>query len=285
MKMVKKLLVGSLIAAAILALSGCGTPEPAGTKMIDANALGASIDYKNEETTLARGFEYLKQMHVDGVCYIKNPINKIDAPSNNLKTNGVMGFIFNIVENEEAGTLSFSIAGVRLNQLTNKVEAYVETFKDVEKAKLEEDLGYGTHAKVGTGAEAWGKDAFGFVLGAKDDFVKDDVFEVYIEVVANDGKTEGRMGAKDTYTVRFFKADPKRKDINETNKFKLGYKEGGADPIATLTIESTEVFNKGDNGIESMEGYMGYYANVQPGQTLKGEWKVKDKTKEAEIAE
>lgn len=288
MKMVKKLLVCSLFAAVLFAFSGCKR-DSGGSDFIEANLLNATVNYTNEGQAIARDFVTLLTPHADGVCYIENNINPIESPTSNLKTNGVMGFIFNIKVDEATEKYSFSIAGVRYNQYDHKIQAYVESFTNVDKDKLEEELPTGTKA---TGMPTYA-DKFGFNLpGDYNDYISDGKIKVWIEVIANDGlNATGRDGAKNTYTVNFYKEDPKRKTVQKSsdNKYPITYEPDGGNVIATATIAAANVNNKipnDSNDLAKMQADMGYYANVQPGQNLKGKWKIEKCTKEAEeIAE
>ncbi|MBR5401917.1 MAG: hypothetical protein IK102_08910 [Treponema sp.] len=291
MKMVNKLLAGALVAAALFAFAGCDKPDAGTEGLIKKGSPGnAEINYENTGDTMARGFESLATKHLDGVCAIENTINELEDTSK--ITNGVMGYIFGIVTDDtdkDNIKYSFSIAGVRYNQKTKKVNAYVESFKDVPKADLEKQLTGGKKAKDspqykdanGTNDSS----GFGFDLGSKDDFVKDGVMKVWIEVIANDGTTPGRTGTKDTYTVKFFNADPKRKSGPQQAPWDLEYNTGAPEAKITVTVLADNVYAKGDK-FTDMEADMGYYANVQPKQTMNGTWKISKTSKEAEeIAE
>ena len=62
MKMVKKILLGTLAVAAVLSLASCGKREEAGNIEIKvgAGSSSASIDFKNEGEDTARGFKSLQ---------------------------------------------------------------------------------------------------------------------------------------------------------------------------------------------------------------------------------
>lgn len=275
MKMVKKILVGSLLAVALLSFAGC-KPEAEGTEgLIKVSGKKATVEYVNDSSALARAFKTLKTEHLDATCHISNKINKIDNPSDKLRTNGVMGFIFNLKKDDTTNEYSFTIAGVRYNQQNGKVEAYVETFTGVDGTKLEDELPDGKAAS-GYSYSGFGKEITGdFYNSTKDEL------NIWIDVVANDGETDGRKGGKGTYTVRFFDQDPERK--NGVTKNTVAYKDG-VNAKYTWTIEATDVSNKfaDDKGLKSMKSDLGFYANVTAGQTLNGTWELKDVAMEAE---
>ena len=285
MKMVKKIVLGLVAAAAVLSFVSCGTREEEGTvaEMIKVNAGSskATIDAKNDGD-FARGFKTLQNKHLDAIMHISNTIHEIDNPTNSLKTNGVMGYIFNLKKDSETNKYSFSIAGIRYNQKSNKVEAYVETFKDVEGDKLESDLPKGTHA---SGEKTWGTNDFGFEL----DTLKENngKIDVWIDVVANDGTSTNRDGAAGTYTVTFYGADPHR-----TKKGSSGLEyDADAVALATFTIPVADVSNpfvkegQTEGALTNMQSDIGFYANIQAGQTLTGEWKFDAIKMEAEEIE
>lgn len=283
MKMVKKILFGTLVAVTLAALVGCKPEAGGNSDMFDVGGLGdkATVNYENGDS-LTRGFKTLKTPHLDAICKIETTINEIAAADLTKKvTNGVMGVIFNYKEDEEAGTASFSIAGVRYNQKKAKVEAYVETFKDVDVDALEDELPAGKHA---TGTLTYAATAFGAELDG--DFVSDKKMTIWIDIIANDGTTDGRTGAEGTYTVNFYAKNPERK--KGTNNA-LSWKDG-VTPVATWTIEAAEVNNKIGEGtnkkLTNMQADIGFYANIQPNETLIGSWNFDAISKEAEeIAE
>ena len=291
MKMVKKILLGITAAAAVMTFASCGQREEAGTSMIDVNAGSskATIDYENSGDTLARNFKTLQDKHLDAICHISMKPNATTAKS----TNGVMGFIFNLVKNEETNKYSFSIAGVRYNQSNKYIEAYVDTFKDVEGDKLEEALT--TYKKADEVPTYDADNNFGFkmikVTGENNTIAPQ--ADVWIDVVANDGETEGRDGTKGTYTVTFYDNDPKRtKGTGNKLTYKnIGTGEGQAKELAHGVIAVSEVWSpfkkagETQGKLENMEAEIGFYANVQPGERLTGEWKFDAIKMEAEEIE
>ncbi len=290
MKMVKKILLGTLTLAAVLTFAGCGTREEAGnSEMIQVNvgSKKASIDYTNDGNTTSRGFKSLQNQHLDAIVHITTNVNTMDSSTaNDLKANGVMGYIFNIKKNESTNKYDFSIAAVRYNQNTSKTEAYVETFHDVDGDKLEDQLPLGEHA---TSDKEWETNAFGFDLGITPVNGK---IDVWIDVVANDGVTEGRDGTAGTYTVRFFNDNPGR--TKNVSNYALTYSNDVNPLKATLTIGTDDVSNKfgtdtGDNAniknLKAMQADIGFYANVYAGQNVTGEWKFDAIKMEAEEIE
>jgi len=282
MKMVKKILLGTLAVAAILTFASCGQREEAGNSEmidVDAGSKKASINYTNEGDSLARGFKTLQTDHLDAICHITNNVNIIETPTDSLKTNGVMGYIFNLVKNEDE-TYAFTIAGVRYNQKTGTIDAYVETFEDVEADKLESDLPTGTPASGETYADAFGfrladRTTVDALLAQQKAAGKENQLDLWIDVVANDGKSVGRTGTAGTYTVTFYGADPQRTKKTSNG---LEYKNTAAPKLATVVVAKDQVHKpfvkegETEGKLDNMQADIGFYANVQKGQTLTGEW-------------
>ena len=293
MKMVKKILLGMVATAAVLTFASCGQREEAGnSEMIDVNAGSskASIDYTNDGDSVTRGFKTLQTKHLDALCTIETTVTDLVA-GKNAKANGTMGYIFNIVKDAN-DKYSFTIAGVRYNQVSGAVEAYVETFKNVAKDNLEKELTDGVHA---SGSKAWGTSDFGFTLLTKAEVdvalaaqtTTPKKLTLYIDVIANDGATTGRTGTAGTYTVNFYTQDPKRKSSSKSYNLEWENNTGTNGPEASFTIQPTEVNTTYDatKGLTSMQADVGFYANVYAGQTLKGTWQFSQIKKEAEEIE
>ena len=290
MKMVKKILLGTLAVAAVLSLASCGKREEAGNIEIKvgAGSKSASIDFKNEGEDTARGFKSLQTKHLDAICKIETTVTDLVAGKGAVAT-GTMGYIFNLVKGTD-DKYSFTIAGARYNQSTGNVEAYVETFKNIAKDDLEKSLTGGIKAD---GSPAY-VNGFGFKLLDKTEVdyalaqqsTTPKKLELWIDVVANDGTTTGRTGPAGTYTVSFYKADPERN--SSATSFDLTYGSNkSAALIRVVTIKATEVFAPYDatRGLTSMQSDVGFYANVYKGQTLKGKWQFSQIKKEAEEIE
>ena len=294
MKMVKKILLGMTVAATVFAFTGCKPPEAGNSGMISVSGSNGSIDYTNEsDTVISRGFKPMRTKHLDAICQIQ--MTKNDLVGTTIKANGVMGYVFNLVENDDAETKSFSVAGIRYLQ-DQGLSAYVETFEDVPNDEIETTALEGTVATLSSGTV----DAnFGKIIANKatvEAKLKDNKLNVWIEVVAN-GKYKkadgtfvtpvGRDGTEGTYTVYFYLEDPKR-DSSATN-YDLKYDGSSTRPtaIAYATVAATDVFNAYDptKGLKDMQSYMGCYANVYKQQHLSGTWKFSEIKKEAEEIE
>ena len=283
MKMVKKILLGLVTGALVLGFVGCKPPEGGDSDAIDTWGQTASINEetggKNETEAVKRGFTMLKTKHLDAMLHITNTPNVIESPRDEAgkKTNGVMGYIFNYKEDEATQKSSFTVAAVRYNQYNGKVEAYVDTFSNIDNAKLStENFGNGVKA---TGIPAYNADGF-FTLVDKATVTEvlaenNGNLDIWIDVVANDGKSVGRTGTAGTYTVRFFGADPDRKKKTGNG---LEYKNASAVKLAEATIEVANVNNpfkkagEEEGKLTNMQSDIGYYFNVAKGNTLTGKW-------------
>ena len=293
MKMVKKILLGTLAVAAILSIASCKREVAGNSDMIQVNAASskASIDYTNETDDISRGWKTLETKHTDAIC-------KISQTLTGDSTNGVMGYIFDL-KNEDDGTVSFSLAGVRFVPSSGKPElqGYVETYKNVDKSTLEGGASFkktdGSSALyssadwdgslpnvTSTTGGVWGKKLRTSAQLKADAYNSDTkTASVWVELVANLGNsTATRGGEAGSYTVNFYDFDPERK-VSGNN---ITYKDG-ATPIATATIAKDDVNTAFTTALPETE--QGFYATVYAKQNLKGEWKFDAIKKEAEEIE
>lgn len=296
MKMVKKILLGIVTAAAVLSLAGCGLRKKGGNESMIKVPLGSSkatVDETNESTSdVSRGFKTLQTKHTDAICKITNTINGTSC-------DGVMGYIFDYKE-ETDKSVSFTIAGLRIKTDSDGkhfASAYVETYKNVDPETLETGSGF---MKL-NGAKAdpisasydygWGPadGNFGKILVRSSDVElalaankvagRENELDIWVELVANLGSgTTGRDGTQGTYTVNFYHTDPKRtKGDNNTLTYtnKTGCLLASANVSTTNTAFTTEL----------PQTEQGFYATVYGGQTLTGKWEFSAIKKEAEEIE
>ena len=310
MKMVKKILLGTLAVAAILSIASCKREEGGNSELIQVNTASskASIDYTNDGDSVTRGFKTLQTKHLDAICHIETTVTDLvdkTVNGNKILSSGTMGYIFNLVKNEETNKYSFTIAGARHNKVAGTIEAYVESFKDVAADKLEEQLDGGVKA---TGL-TYGSDDFGFTLVTKaqlDAMLNGQTstpkkLDLWIDVVANGQEKKnntlvdaaGRDGTAGTYTVSFYWKDPVRK--SSANSYDLKYVDGNsaapstyaAGLLSRCTVLAANVnapYNE-EKGLTSMQSDVGFYANVYAGQHLVGSWQFSEIKKEAEEIE
>ena len=306
MKMVKKILLGTLAVAAILSFASCQREEAGNSSIIDINGASSSgsVDYTNDGDTTTRGFKTLLTQHLDAICHIEYTVTDLVQGKGQIAT-GTMGYIFNVVKNEDTNKYSFTIAGLRHNQENNTIEAYVETFKDVAADSLEASL-TGGHPATGSGTyvDSGSSSGWGFQLVSATTLAnylnaqstEPKKLDVWIDVVANGKATTNaenwptnRNNDNDTegsYTVRFFTEDPERNSSELT--YNLAY--NSVSPIKTVTVPVADTNAKyeqsaTDKKLSNMQTDCGFYANVYAGQTLKGKWELKQIKKEAEEIE
>ena len=302
MKMVKKILLGTLAVAATLSIASCKREEGGNSSIIDVKAASssASIDKTNDDANaVTRGFKTLQTKHTDAIC-------KLSAKVTGDTCDGVMGYIFDYLKNEDE-TLNFTIAGLRLKNYSGnwKAEAYVETYKNVDPETLESGAGFkkkdGTSALAGKNGWSYDDEAFGKVIlpntNVNQTFMNtaianakanDTPVDIWVELVANDGTTAGRDGVAGTYTVNFYNQDPKRaKDGNALKYGENGNKtaENVGCRIDTATVPVANVNTPFATATSLPQTEQGFYATVYGGQTLKGEWKFDAIKQEAEEIE
>ncbi|MBQ3640904.1 MAG: hypothetical protein IJJ70_00590 [Treponema sp.] len=274
-----KVLLGSLFAAAMLGLfAGCAEEEDA-NDMLKVSGSKCTIDYTNESTTdYSRGFESLKTKHYDAVCKISN-----ETTANKVNGDGVMGYIFAINQNDDK-TYNFGLAGVRNNNGT--VEAYVSYFSNVGAKYLNSGNNFSdiNGVKIGdTGCLATEHDITKEAMGTTSSWktletYAGKTFEVWINVVANDGTSTGRTGDAGSYTVSFYDSDPLR--TTSAIGSNTTYGEGAPSAIASYTVPAS------DTGLTAMTKLdLGFYANVYGSSTLKGTWELSDIEGEGEPVE
>ena len=301
MKMVKKILLGTLAVAAILSIASCKREEGGNSSIISVNAgsSSASIDYTNGGDAITRGFKTLQTKHTDAICKLSAKVTGDDC-------DGVMGYIFDYLKNDDE-TLNFTIAGLRLKKYSSnwKAEAYVETYRYVDPETLESGASFkkkdGTSALKSTNSWTYGSDAFGKEIlpktGVDQTYLNqmiatakanDTPVDIWVELVANDGNNLGRTGDAGTYTVNFYCEDPKRtKNGNELKYGDNGSKTASQTDgyITSVTIPTTSVNTPFDTATALPQTEQGFYATVYAGQTLKGEWKFDAIKQEAEEIE
>jgi len=273
-----KVLLGSLFAAAMLGLfAGCAEKEDE-NDMLKVSGSKCTIDYTNESATdYSRGFTSLKTKHYDAVCKISNETTK-----NKDSGDGVMGYIFAISQNDDK-TYNFGLAGVRNNNGT--VQAYVSYFSNVGAKYLNSGNNFSdiNGVKIGdAGCIATEHDITKAALGStswktlKTNAGKS--FDVWINVVANDGTSTGRTGDAGSYTVSFYNSDPLR--TTSALGSDTTYGEGAPSEIASYTVPAS------DTGLTAMTKLdLGFYANVYGSSTLKGTWELSDIEGEGEPVE
>lgn len=273
MKIMNKIAAALLLGAAVFAFAGCKAEEEDENAMLTVKGSKCSIDYTNGGENNSRGFHSLKTKHYDAVCKISNLPNG--------EKDGVQGFIFDLYQNEDK-SYNFIIAGVRKNG--TKYQGYVTKFVNVGGKYLKNSADFCDldGNKVNTAeSKAKSKDlGSGYVSGfvALNDIEADPEtkgWNVWIDVVANDGKSEGRTGDAGSYTVTFYANDPERKTAAAGAK--ITYNNAEKKSIFSVTIPA------GGDDLTQSTGYtkytqtdIGFYACTYPKSSLTGKWELSD---------
>lgn len=296
MKIMKKIAAVTIAAAALFAFAGCAGESEDENGMLSVSGKKCSIDYTNEKPkNYSRAFETLKTRHFDAVCKIESTVNlaKEDAKNDpNNKADGVMGYIFDVLQNDD-GSYNFTIAGVRYNAYTQKVQAYVTAYKDVGGGEY---LSAGNDFCDINGVEIGQKDCLatskeflsqinsGIIDLASKEIVKGDKATIWVDLVCQDGKSEGRTGTEGDYVVTFYSDDPQRTTSAKGKNTTYGVQDLEAKKLASVTIPVAST-NYAKIKEKDAQSYLGFYANVYGGKTLTGTWELLDLEGAAEPVE
>lgn len=267
MKLSKMILSGLFAASLVFGFTGCAEEEDE-NGMLKVSGSTCTIDYTNTSTdNYSRGFKSLKTKHYDAICKISNT-----TTANKASGDGVMGYIFALTQNTDK-TYNFGLAGVRNNNGT--VQGYVSYFKNVSGKYLSSGKNFA--------------DSNGVLVGESDclatevDITKAALsttswkelktsagkeFDIWIDVIANDGKSTGRTGTKGSYTVTFYTSDPGRTTSASGSNTTYTDESG---KVASYTVSAD------DTGLTEMTQLdLGFYANVYSSSTLTGSWALSD---------
>lgn len=262
MKLSKILLGSAVLAALSFGFMGCAEEEDE-QGMLEVSGSNCSIAYTNGTNGYSRGFKSLKTKHYDAVCKISN-----STTANKANGDGVMGYIFALTQAADK-TYSFGLAGVRNNNGT--VQGYVSYYTGVSGSYLSagSDFCDANGVAAGeSGSTATCTDYTDPVFST----IKSSAgtsFDVWIDVVANDGTSTGRTtGDAGSYTVSFYTADPGRTTAASGSNTTY---TGGQTAVLTKTIPASAT------GLSAMTQLdLGFYANVYANSTLTGTWALSD---------
>lgn len=284
MKIMKKIAAVTIAAAALFAFAGCAGESEDENGMLSVKGSGCSIDYTNESDGFSRGFKSLKTNHYDAVCKITQTVNSVAIAEDN-NGDGVLGFIFDLSQDNTTKLYNFTIAGTRYNVTKAETQVYVTKYINIDSKYLSAGSDFcgsdGNKAKPvdkfnreDTAAQCIdyldGPAGYAKLEGVKIDKTKAQA-SIWIDVIANDGKSKNRTGEAGSYTVKFYTSDPKR----ETS---AGGRDTTYDKNATAPTEAKKVIiPASDTGYDNAtQNDLGFYANVYSKRTLTGSWELSD---------
>ena len=272
MKIMKKIAAVTIAAAALFAFAGCAGESEDENDMLSVKGSGCSIDYTNESDGYSRGFKSLKTNHLDAVCKITQTVNSVAITKDN-NGDGVLGFIFDLSQDNTTKLYNFTIAGTRYNVTKGETQVYVTKYINIDSKYLSAGSDFcgsdGNKAKSVTefnreDTAAQCIDYLGSAQTAgykKLDGVEIDKTKaqasIWIDVIANDGTSKNRKGEAGSYTVKFYTADPKRK--TSASGMDTTYNETDNAPESTVTVQipvSATGYDK------ATQNDLGFYANV-----------------------
>ena len=284
MKIMKKIAAVTIAAAALFAFAGCAGESEDENGMLSVKGSGCSIDYTNESDGFSRGFKSLKTNHYDAVCKITQTVNSVAITEDN-NGDGVLGFIFDLSQDNTTKLYNFTIAGTRYNVTKAETQVYVTKYINIDSKYLSAGSDFcgsdGNKAKPvdkfnreDTAAQCIdyldGPAGYAKLEGVKIDKTKPQA-SIWIDVIANDGTSKNRKGDAGSYTVKFYTADPKRK--TSASGMNTTYNETDNAPESTVTVQipvSATGYDK------ATQNDLGFYANVYSNRTLTGSWELSD---------
>ena len=280
----KKIAAVTIAAAALFAFAGCAGESEDENDMLSVKGSGCSIDYTNESDGYSRGFKSLKTNHLDAVCKITQTVNSVAITKDN-NGDGVLGFIFDLSQDNTTKLYNFTIAGTRYNVTKGETQVYVTKYINIDSKYLSDGSDFcgsdGQPAKKvtsfnreNTAAQCIdylvGPGGYEKLEGVEIDKTKAQA-SIWIDVIANDGTSKNRKGEAGSYTVKFYTADPKRK--TSASGMDTTYNETDNAPESTVTVQipvSATGYDK------ATQNDLGFYANVYSNRTLTGSWELSD---------
>ena len=284
MKIMKKSAAVTIAAAALFAFAGCAGESEDENDMLSVSGKKCSIDYTNESDGYSRGFKSLKTNHLDAVCKITQTVNSVAITKDN-NGDGVLGFIFDLSQDNTTKLYNFTIAGTRYNVTKGETQVYVTKYINIDSKYLSDGSDFcgsdGQPAKKvtsfnreNTAAQCIdylvGPGGYEKLEGVEIDKTKAQA-SIWIDVIANDGTSKNRKGEAGSYTVKFYTVDPKRK--TSASGMDTTYNETDNAPESTVTVQipvSATGYDK------ATQNDLGFYANVYSNRTLTGSWELSD---------
>ena len=284
MKIMKKIAAVTIAAAALFAFAGCAGESEDENEMLSIKGSGCSINYTNETNGYSRGFKSLKTKHYDAVCKITQTVNSIAINKDN-NGDGVLGFIFDLSQDNTTKLYNFTIAGTRYNVSEGETQVYVTKYINIDPKYLSDGSDFcgsdGQKAKTVTSfnRKDTAAQCINYLLGpagyAKLEGVEIDETKaqasIWIDVIANDEKSKNRTGEAGSYTVKFYTSDPKRE--TSAGGRDTTYDKNATAPTAAIEV-TISASHTGYN--KATQNDLGFYANVYSKRTLTGSWELSD---------
>lgn len=120
-------------------------------------------------------------------------------------------------------------------------------------------------------------------LAEEIEIAKGEKATIWVDLVCQDGKSEGRTGTEGNYVVTFYSADPQRTTSAAGKNTTYGAELDDIE-LASVTIPVAST-NYAKIKEKDAQSYLGFYANVYGGKTLTGTWELLDLEGAAEPVE
>ena len=281
----QKIAAVTIAAAALFAFAGCAGESEDENGMLSVSGKKCSIDYTNEKPeNYSRAFETLKTKHFDAVCKITQTVNSIAIDQNN-NGDGVLGFIFDLSQDNTTKLYNFTIAGTRYNVTKGETQVYVTKYINIDSKYLSDGNNFcgsdGQPAKKVTSFNRKdtaaqyidyfvGPGGYEKLEGVEIDETKAQA-SIWIDVIANDEKSKNRTGEAGSYTVKFYTSDPKRETSAGGRDTTYDKKDTAPTAAKEVTISASATgYDK------ATQNDLGFYANVYSNRTLTGSWELSD---------
>lgn len=284
MKIMKKIAAVTIAAAALFAFAGCAGESEDENEMLSIKGSGCSINYTNETNGYSRGFKSLKTKHYDAVCKITQTVNSVAITEDN-NGDGVLGFIFDLSQDNTTKLYNFTIAGTRYNVTKGETQVYVTKYINIDSKYLSAGSDFcgsdGNKAKPVTSfnREDTAAQCIDYFDGPAGYTKLEDVeidktkaqASIWIDVIANDEKSKNRTGKAGSYTVKFYTSDPKRETSAAGSDTTYDKNDTAPTAAKEVTISASDTgYNK------ATQNDLGFYANVYSKRTLTGSWELSD---------
>lgn len=284
MKIMKKIAAVTIAAAALFAFAGCAGESEDENEMLSIKGSGCSINYTNETNEYSRGFKSLKTKHYDAVCKITQTVNSVAITQNN-NGDGVLGFIFDLSQDNTTKLYNFTIAGTRYNVSKKETQVYVTKYINIDSKYLSAGSDFcGSDGKPAKKVKSFNREdtaaqcidylagtaGYEKLEGVKIDKTKAQA-SIWIDVIANDGESKNRTGETGSYTVKFYTSDPKRETSAAGSNTTYDKNDTAPKAAKEVTISASDTgYNK------ATQNDLGFYANVYSKRTLTGSWELSD---------